>query len=204
VTADGSSPERETGDANAVVRPQKQMPMHVALLRGINVGGRTLIAMRDLRQMFEALGFAGAKSWLQSGNVVFRSDRRKGAALERLLESETEKRLGASIHYCVRDVEELDAVIARNPFPREAQRDPSHLVVVFLKKTPDSAALKKLEAAIRGPETFRADGKQLYVVYPAGIGDSKFTGALIERTLGSRGTARNWNTVLKLAALAGE
>jgi uncharacterized protein (DUF1697 family) len=136
--------------------------------------------------------------------VVFRSARRKGAALERLLESETEKRLGASIDYFIRDVEELDAVIAGNPFPLEAERDPSHLVVVFLKRAPDAEPRKKLEASIRGPETFRADGKHLYVVYPAGIGDSKFTGPLIERTLGSRGTARNWNTVLKLAALAGE
>src|SRR5260370_38937384 len=99
------------------------MSMHIALLRGINVGGRMLIAMRDLREMFEALGFAGAKSWLQSGNVVFRSDRRKGAALERLLEAETEKRLGSSIDYCVRDAAELKTGIARNPCPLEGQRD---------------------------------------------------------------------------------
>ncbi|HEV3204383.1 MAG TPA: DUF1697 domain-containing protein, partial [Gemmataceae bacterium] len=95
-------------------------------------------------------------------------------------------------------------IVARNPFPNEATSDPSHLVVTLLKTTPQTKDLKALQAAIRGPEVIRAKGKQLYAVYPAGIGRSKLTNTLIEQKLGSRGTGRNWNTVLKLAALCRE
>ena len=94
--------------------------------------------------------------------------------------------------------------IARNPFPKEAESDPGHLLVVFLKEAPDAKSVKALQSAIKGPETVRSEGKQLYVVYPAGVGTSKLTNALIERTLGTRGTGRNWNTILKLATLVRE
>jgi len=180
------------------------MSIHVALLRGINVGGRNMVAMSDLRNLLEALGFADARSLLQSGNLVFRSNRRTGSSLERLLEIETAKRLAVSIDYLVRSREEWDKIVARNPFPDEAKRDPSHLVVTFLKSVPQANDVKALQAAIRGPEIVRSEGKQLYVVYPNGIGRSKLTNTLIEKTLASRATGRNWNTVLKLAALMQE
>jgi uncharacterized protein (DUF1697 family) len=177
------------------------MPNHIALLRGINVGGRNLVAMSDLRNLLGAMGFTGAQSLLQSGNLIFQSDRRTGTALERLLEAETKKRLAASVAYFVRTAAEWETIVARNPFPDEAKRDPGHLVVQFLKEEPGVDKVKALQAAIRGPEIVRTEGRQLYVVYPAGIGKSKLTNALIEKTLGQRGTGRNWNTVQKLAAL---
>jgi uncharacterized protein (DUF1697 family) len=180
------------------------MATHVALLRGINVGGRGLIAMADLRALFEALGFADVKTLLQSGNVVFRGGRKSSAALERLLEVESEKRLNLTIDYLVRTAAEWESVVAGNPFPVEAKRDPSHLLVLFMKEAPDAKSVDALRAAITGPEILRAEGKQVYVVYPAGIGTSKLTSNLIERKLACRGTGRNWNTVLKLAALAQE
>jgi uncharacterized protein (DUF1697 family) len=180
------------------------MPVHIALLRGINVGGRNLIAMSDLRDLLGALGFTNAKSLLQSGNLVFQSTRRTGAALERLLEVETKKRLAASVDYFIRTGAEWETIVGRNPFPNEAERDPSHLVVQLLKSAPETNKVKALQAAIRGPEIVRAEGRHLYIVYPAGIGESKLTNALIEKTVGLRGTARNWNTVLKLAALTQE
>jgi uncharacterized protein (DUF1697 family) len=178
------------------------MPICVALLRGINVGGRNLIAMSDLRDLLESLGFTKVRSLLQSGNLVFLSNRRTSATIERLLEVETEKRLGVSVDYHVRTAEEWKSVIARNPFAEEAERDPAHLVVLFLKSVPDAKNVQALQAAIRGPEIVRADGEQVYVVYPLGIGTSKLTNALIDKKLGMSGTGRNWNTVLKLAALA--
>src|SRR5262249_10978238 len=148
-----------------------------------------------------ALGFAGAKSLLQSGNLVFESDRRTGAELERLLEVETAKRLDVTADYLVRNADEWETVVAGNPFPDEAKRDPGQLVVMFLKTAPQAKDVQALQAAIEGPETIRSRGKHLYVVYPAGIGRSKLTNTLIEKKLGVRGTGRNWNTVLKLAAL---
>jgi uncharacterized protein (DUF1697 family) len=180
------------------------MPNHIALLRAINVGGRNVVAMSDLRDLLEGLGFAGAKTLLQSGNLVFQSDRQTGAALERLLEVETEKRFGIAVDYFARTAEEWETVVARNPFPKEAKSDPGHLLVVFLKEAPDPKRVKALQSAIKGPETVRSVGKQLYVAYPEGIGTSKLTNTLIERTLASRGTGRNWNTILKLATLVRE
>ncbi|MEK6375764.1 MAG: DUF1697 domain-containing protein [Acidobacteriota bacterium] len=178
--------------------------MHIALLRGINVGGNKMIAMADLRDLLTNLGFAGARSLLQSGNLVFHGDRRTPAQLETLLAAETEKRLGVQADVFVRTASELAEVVARNPFAEEAKRDPSHLLVMFLKDVPDATAVAALNAAIIGREAVRVIGRHAYIAYPDGIGTSKLTGAVIEKKLGTRGTARNWNTVMKLSRLAGE
>lgn len=177
------------------------MPFHAALLRGINVGGRNLVAMAKLREMFEALGFSAVRTLLQSGNVIFDGGKKSTAALERLLEAETKKRLGVAPAYSVRTADEWHQSIAANPYPKEAASDPGHLVVMFMKQAPQAANVKSLSAAIKGPEYLRAAGRELYIVYPAGIGTSKLTNAVVERKLGMSGTARNWNTVLKLSAV---
>ena len=150
-----------------------------------------------------ALGFAGAKSLLQSGNLIFESDGRTGAELECLPEVETSRRLDVTADYLIRAADEWQAVVAGNPVPGEAKRGPGHLVVMFLKTAPRAKDVQALQAAIEGPESIRAEGRHLYVAYPSSIGRSKLTNTLIERKLGVRGTARNWNTVLKLAALCG-
>jgi uncharacterized protein (DUF1697 family) len=179
------------------------MPAYIALLRGINVGGKAMLAMADLRELFESLGFAGATTLLQSGNVVFRTARAAApASLERLLETESAKRRGVAPDYFVRTAKEWAQLIKDNPFPAEAKTDPGHLVVTFLKDAPQAKDVKALQSAIKGPEAIRARGRHLYITYPAGIGRSKLTNVLIERKLSTRATARNWNTVMKLAALA--
>jgi uncharacterized protein (DUF1697 family) len=177
------------------------MANHVALLRGINVGGNKLLAMADLRALWERLGFKEVSTLLQSGNVVFRSEGKTSQAIESLLEIEIEKRFGHTVPCLVRNSAELKKGVARNPFPKEAENDPSHLLVMFLKKEVKKNDVEALRAAIKGPEVLSASGRQLYIVYPAGIGTSKLTNSLIERKLGVSGTARNWNTVLKLATL---
>ena len=176
--------------------------IHIALLRGINVGGHKQVAMADLRDLLTRLGFADVRSLLQSGNLLFGANGRTPAQLERLLEAEAEKRLGLQTDFFVRTAKEWKGVVAHNPFPREAARDPGHLVVMFLKDAPSGTQVKALQEAITGPEVVRAAGKQLYIVYPDGIGRSRLTNALIDRKVGTRGTGRNWNTVLKLGVLA--
>jgi len=180
------------------------MANHVALLRGINVGGQKLLAMSDLRDLLAKLGFANVRTLLQSGNVVFQSQGKTTQANEILLEVEIEKRFGHAVTCLVRNDAEWKKIIARNPFSKEAEGDPSHLLVMCLKKEAKNKDVDTLRAAIKGPEIVSASGKQLYIVYPAGIGTSKLTNSLIERKLGTIGTARNWNTVLKLAELLGE
>ena len=178
------------------------MTTHIALLRAINVGGTKPISMSDLREFFGELGFEDVRSLLQTGNVAFRGGTKAGAALEHLLESEAEQRLGLSTTFVVRTAKEWAAIVALNPFAKEAAKDPSHLVVLFLKDAPRAASAKALQAANTGPEIIRLVAKQLYIVYPAGIGRSKLTNKLIESKLGTSGTGRNWNTVLKIAELA--
>ena len=175
--------------------------LHIALIRGINVGGHQAVAMSDLRDLLTQLGFVGARSLLQSGNLVFRCDAQRAAGLEGLLETEVEKRLGFHADFFIRDAKEWREVVARNPFRKEAERDPGHLVVMFLKSTASEKDVKAVQAAIAGSEMIRGDGRHLYIVYPDGIGRSRLTNALLEKKLGIRGTARNWNTVLKLAAI---
>ena len=165
----------------------------IALLRGINVGGNKMVTMSDLREIAGRLGLRDARTLLQSGNLVFRSDKAP-AQIEKVLEKELD-----AVDVFVRTAEEWAAAVARNPFPAEAKSDPGHLLVMFLKEARNASAV---EAAIVGREVVRADGRQLYLVYPDGVGTSKLTHTLIEKKLGTRGTARNWNTVLKLAALA--
>lgn len=175
---------------------------YLGLLRAINLLGYNRVAMADLREFLTGLGFTEPRTLLQSGNVVFRSRARSAARLERQLEREAEKSLGVKTDFMVRTVEEWKEVIAGNPFPAAAASDPSHLLVTFLKDAPKAGALDALRSAMRGPEQVEVEGRHAYIVYPEGIARSKLTTALLERKLGTRGTARNWNTVTKLGALA--
>lgn len=176
------------------------MSAHIALLRAVNVGGRKPVIMAELRKLLTELGFGDAHSILQTGNLVFRSSARTGNDLESFLEGEAAKRLDLHTDFFVRTREEWRGIIANNPFRDEAERDAAHLVVMFLKRAPSEKEVEALQTAIQGPEIVRAEGRQAYIVYPAGIGRSPITNTRLEKKFGTRGTARNWNTVLKLGA----
>ena len=178
------------------------MTTYIALLRAINVGGNAKLPMADLRAFFMTLGFADAQTLLQTGNVVFTAAKQAGTTLESQLEAQATKRLGLDTDFMVRTAQEWKALVAANPFPEMAARDPSHLVVMFLKHRADTKKIKALQGAITGREVVRAVAKQAYITYPDGIGTSRLTNAVLERALGTSSTGRNWNTVLKLAARA--
>ena len=172
---------------------------YIALLRAANVGGNT-IAMPALRAMCDDLGLVDARTLLNSGNLVFRT-RVARSKLTPRLEDATKQRFGVPIDYLIRTADEWAALIAANPFPREALADPAHLVVMCCRDVVETASIAALNAAIKDRERARGAGSEVYITYPDGIGTSRLTNATIERALGTRGTARNWNTVLKLAAL---
>jgi uncharacterized protein (DUF1697 family) len=174
-------------------------PASVALLRAVNVGGRKPVPMADLRALLERLGFTDVRSFLQSGNLVFRSDTRPGAELERFLEEKSARELGLETDFLVRTPAEWSQMMAANPFPREAAVDPSRLVVLFLKAAPGTREVERLQSAAMGAERVQLAGRQVYLHYPDGIARSRLTTAFIEKMLGTRGTGRNWNTVVKLA-----
>jgi uncharacterized protein (DUF1697 family) len=157
--------------------------------------------MTDLRNFLAALGMENVRSLLQSGNLVFESKVRTGSELERFLESEALDRLSLEADFIVRTPDEWKAVIRQNPFRKEAEKDPGHLVVMFLKSEPDVADIVALQSDIRGREVVRAKGKHAYIYFPDGQGRSKLTHTVLEKRLG-RGTGRNWNTILKLGIVA--
>ena len=125
------------------------MSVHVALLRAINVAGQNKVAMSDLRGLFEALSLLDVRSLVQSGNLVFEGEDRPAAELEALLERETETRLSLRTDYLVRTAEEWRQIVDANPFPAEAENDPRHLLVVFLKRAPNTV-LRLAEMARAG------------------------------------------------------
>ena len=174
---------------------------HIALLRAVNLPGHNKIGMADLKALVIGLGFTDAQTLLQSGNNVFSGGTRTTTSLEQTLERAAAKQLGLETDFIVRTAKEWQAIIDANPFPREAKDDPSHLLAVILKDEVSAANVTALQKAIVGREVVRAKGRCLYVVFPDGIGRSKLTTAMTEKKLGTRGTARNWNTVLKLGLL---
>jgi uncharacterized protein (DUF1697 family) len=178
--------------------------VQVALLRAVNVGGTAKLSMPDLRELATNIGMKSVRTLLQSGNLLFDAGRKTPAAAEKLLEGACARKFGLATDIHVRTAAEIDEIAAHNPFPREARDNPGHLVVLFMRTAPDADAFTALQEAIKGRERVRGGGRHAYISYPEGIGRSKLTGAMIERFLGTAGTGRNWNTVLKLAAATKE
>jgi uncharacterized protein (DUF1697 family) len=178
------------------------MAVQIALLRAINVGGRSKVAMSDLRDVFGKMGFADIQTILQTGNIIFRSEKLSGEKLSARIEQQLVSDLGLQTDMLVRSAEEWVKIVAANPFPDIARDKPNFLVLMPLKTRPAAEVVESLRSAIKGPEMIETDGSQLYISYPAGIGRSKLTNSLIEARLQTRGTGRNWNTVLKIASAA--
>src|SRR5579872_6752367 len=120
------------------------MATYIALSRAVNVGGHGMISMADLRDCVAKLGFTNVQTLLQSGNLVFRSDKRAARDLELLLEKELDARHSLQTHFMVRTAAEWDRIIERNPFPAEAKRDPARLVLMALKEDPASKDVEAL------------------------------------------------------------
>jgi len=148
--------------------------------------------MAELKSLCEEAGLSDVRTFLQSGNVLFSTTRKDPAKL-------IEKALARDVKVIVRSIDELQKVVDRSPF--DADTNPSLRIVVFLEKEPSKEAQKALLDSYKGPEEMHFDGSELFVYYVDGQGRSKLTNALIEKKLGMRGTARNWNTVTKLLAM---
>lgn len=177
------------------------MTVHIALLRGVNAAGGRLITADELTGLLTDLGHTAVRMGSKLGDVVFESGERTGAELQTQIETELMARLGLRTDVHVRTADAWRALVAANPFPEFAASDPGWLMTLFLKDTPDKKAVGALRSAIRGREQVRAESRQLYAIYPDGIGGSKLTTALVEKTLGARTTGRPWTTILALEAM---
>ncbi len=175
--------------------------IYIGLLRAVNVGGTGMVAMSALREFLAEVGYPDARTLLQSGNVVFKASTRSPAALEQQLETAAADRLKLKTVFMLRSATDWSTVVAGNPFKDAAKTDPGHLLVMFLKDEPSAEQIRAARAAITANEELRVKGKHAYVTFPNGVGRSKFTNAVIERSLGTRATGRNWRTVLRIAEL---
>jgi uncharacterized protein (DUF1697 family) len=169
------------------------MAVYVALLRAVNVGGTSSLPMAELKAICEGLGFSDVKTYIQSGNVLFRSDEAE-KAVEEKLDDALGKTLGKQPGVMVRSRKELDGIIAHAPFP---EAKPNFLLVYFLPEAAPKDALDKMVAP--DGEEAKLAGHEIYVHYPIGSGRSKLKLPALKA-----GTSRNLNTVRKLADLAAE
>lgn len=180
------------------------MPVYAALLRGVNVGGRNKIKMADLRALCEPLGLTKPRTLLQSGNLVFATRKRNPTAIARSLEQAIEGHAGFHCRVILRTAAELRRALEANPFANETGLNRSHVLFHFLAGPLSDSAPGPAVIKHAGPEAVIVDGDVAYVHYVEGIANSKLDLSRLERLLALSGTARNWNTVEKLVALAGE
>jgi uncharacterized protein (DUF1697 family) len=180
------------------------MSTYIALLRGINIGPHKRMKMEKLRASCEGLGFAGVKTYIQSGNVIFKAARLSPAALSKKLGECIVKDFGFSAEVISRSREELKAIIDSNPFMKERGIDLSKLHVVFLSQSPSAAALKKLHELTLAPDRTRSSGNEIYFYFPNGVSGSSLWKHPLDRVTGVPGTMRNWHTVNKLYEMAME
>jgi len=171
------------------------------MLRGINVGGHAKVPMGDLRATFVDLGYGDARTYIQSGNVLF-SASGSAAALGSAVETALEARFGLGIKVLLRTRTQLAAVVVANPLATGG-RDPAKLHVTFLASTPPSSRLSDLDGMRSGPDELEVAGREVYLHCPEGYGRTKLTNAFFERALGVPATTRTWKTVTTLAQLAG-
>lgn len=176
------------------------MNFHIALFRGINVGGHNILPMKDLKVILEKLGAKNVTTYIQSGNVVFQSKQSDRLKLSQAISGAIDKNHGFAPQVLLLSPEDLKAAIAANPFP-EAEPEPKTLHLYFLTTHPAKPDWKKLESLKQTKEQYRLIAGVFYLYAPDGIGRSKLA-ALVEKALGISVTARNWNTVTKLYALA--
>lgn len=172
---------------------------YVALLRGINVGGSTVIKMEALREVFESLGFKNVKSYIQSGNIVFESTRASEENLARKIEIAVESKFFKA-PVLVRSREAIENVIANNPFA-ETDFDEKQLHVVFLKDKLTAENAEILLSNNNENETFAVIDREIYCRLRRGVADSLLGKRYIETKLKATATARNWRTVNKIREL---
>jgi len=177
------------------------MPVYLAMLRGINVSGQKLIKMEQLRASFEALGFSGVKTYVQSGNVVFKSAKISKTSLTAKIARKILDDFGHSVSVLVRTPAELGEVL-KSSFAKKAGIDVAKLYVTFLSQPAPKSAEDALKILAAKSEQFIISGREIYLHCPDGYGNTKFSNNAIEKKLSAQATTRNWRTVNALFEMA--
>lgn len=180
------------------------MPIYIALLRGINVSGHKIIKMEVLRKVLEELGFTSITTYIQSGNIIFKSDNKDVSLLENQMSELIQKHFNFTVPVTVLLPEDLKIVVEKNPFIDQVMVDPAQPYVAFLSKKPETADLEILGVMDFGNDRFINIDKTLYLFYATSAANTKLSNAVIEKKLKLSATSRNWKTIKKLIELAGQ
>jgi uncharacterized protein (DUF1697 family) len=178
----------------------KASSRHVALLRGINVGGKNMLPMKELAAMFVNAGCGDVTTYIQSGNVVFSAPDKVVAGLGDVIAKQVEERFGLRVPMVLRTSAEIDAVIRGNPFLKAGAGE-EMLHVCFLADRLGKDLVAGLDAGRSAPDTFAVVGREIYMQLVNGVARTKLTNAYFDSKLKTVSTVRNWRTVLKLAEL---
>jgi uncharacterized protein (DUF1697 family) len=173
---------------------------HIALLRGINVGGRNKLPMADLRALFEEVGCSQVQTYIQSGNVVFKADPELAIQIPGIIKDAVSQKFGFEIPIVTRTAEELRVVVQGNPF-LDSSTDERTLHVAFLSEIPAAENIKTLDPARSPPDEFVLRAREIYLRLPNGVARTKLTNAYFDSKLGTTSTVRNWRTTIKLSEM---
>lgn len=177
------------------------MTTYISILRGINVSGQKSIRMIDLKALYESLGFTNVITYIQSGNVIFKtSSELNSNELAQKIEQAILKKYNFEVPVIIRSVKEWNIVTKNNPFIAPTIEE-GKLYVTFLNREPDKILLDSINKLDFTPEQFKITGKEIYLYCPNGYGNTKLSNNFFEKKLKTQATTRNWNTVLKLLEL---
>ncbi len=178
------------------------MPVIICMLRGVNVGGHNKIKMDALRALCGSLKLRDPQTYVQSGNVIFRTGERDLSRLAKRMQDAIARKYGFRPEVILRTADELRDVIARNPFAKRRDIEPSKLLVLFLLDDPGAEARASIQKVKTDPEELHIAGRELYIYFPNGMGRSKLNLVSIEKKLNTQGTGRNWNSVTRMLEIA--
>lgn len=178
------------------------MPVIISMLRGVNVGGHNKIKMEALRALYASLNLRDSQTYVQSGNVIFKTEERDLARLAKRIEDGIEKAFGFHSDVILRTSSELRDVLARNPFAKRRGIEPNKLLITLLAGDPEPEAQEKIRTLKTDPEEVRIEGREIYIYFANGIGQSKLSMSALLKTLKTTGTGRNWTSITKMLEIA--
>jgi len=173
------------------------------MLRGVNVGGKNKLPMKNLAALFEELGFDAVKTFIQSGNVIYRDASQDPTAAAGKIANEIERRFGLRVPVIIRSREEMRKVVESNPLLVAESGSDQDLHVAFLADEPASAQIASLDPQRSPPDRFELKGREIYLLLPNGVAQSKLTNAYFDSKLKTVSTVRNWRTVTSLLEAMG-
>jgi uncharacterized protein (DUF1697 family) len=178
------------------------MPVLISMLRAVNVCGHSKIKMDALRALYASLKFEDPQTYVQSGNVIFRTNERDLAFVAKRIQQSIEKKFACRPEVILRTTSELRDVVAKNPFAKRADVEPNKLLVTFLASDPGKESRENLRKQNFAPEEVHVADRELYIYFPNGMGKSKLPWSRIDKILRTPGTGRNWNSVTKMLEIA--